>query len=54
VIKQWNRLPRYVVEFPSVEILKTQLGTVLGNLLQLTLLEEGGFGLDDLQRSLPI
>jgi len=29
----WNRLPREVVESPSVEKLKTQLDMVLGNLL---------------------
>ena len=40
VVKHWNRLPGQVVESPSVETLKTQLDMVLGNLLQLTLLEQ--------------
>ena len=38
VIKYWHRLPREVVESLSFEILKTQPGMVLNNLLQLTLL----------------
>ncbi|KFV88150.1 hypothetical protein N308_03161, partial [Struthio camelus australis] len=33
VTERWNRLPREVVESPSLEIFKTQLDTVLGNLL---------------------
>lgn len=41
VVKHWGRLPRDVVKSPSVDIFKTWLGMVLGNLLQLTLLEQG-------------
>ncbi|KAK4817033.1 hypothetical protein QYF61_026039 [Mycteria americana] len=33
VTEHWHRLPREVVESPSLEILKTQLNTVLENLL---------------------
>jgi len=33
VVKDWNRLPREVVQSPSVEILKSHLDMVLGNLL---------------------
>ncbi|KAK4830544.1 hypothetical protein QYF61_011682 [Mycteria americana] len=46
---QWERLPRDTVESPSLEISKAQLHTVLGNLLQLALLQLG-LGLDTLQR----
>lgn len=37
----WGRLPSDVVKSPSVGVLNTWLGMVLGNLLQLTLLEQG-------------
>ncbi|GAB0182060.1 hypothetical protein GRJ2_000671300 [Grus japonensis] len=33
VTEQWNRLPREVVESPSLEIFKTSLDTILCNLL---------------------
>jgi len=33
VMEPWNRLPRGVVESPSLEIFKTRLGKVLYNLL---------------------
>jgi len=33
VTEHWNRLPREVVEFPSLEIFKTRLDKVLYNLL---------------------
>ena len=33
VTKHWHRLPREVVESPSLEILKSHLDTVLGNRL---------------------
>jgi len=33
VTEHWDRLPRGVVESPSLEILKTHLDTVLCNLL---------------------
>ncbi|KFV77747.1 hypothetical protein N308_06258, partial [Struthio camelus australis] len=33
VTEHWNRLPRVVVESPSLEILKTRLDVTLGNML---------------------
>ncbi|KFV87623.1 hypothetical protein N308_00210, partial [Struthio camelus australis] len=33
VTEHWNRLPREAVESPSLEIFKSHLDTVLGNLL---------------------
>ncbi|KFV84300.1 hypothetical protein N308_09894, partial [Struthio camelus australis] len=33
VTEHWNRLPREVVESPSLEIVKTRLDTILGNML---------------------
>jgi len=33
VTKHWHRLPREVVESPSLEIFKSRLATVLGNWL---------------------
>ena len=55
VVKHWHRLPREVVNAPSLETFKVQLKGVLSNLIQLniTLLIAGGIGLDDLEMSLP-
>ncbi|KFV78404.1 hypothetical protein N308_05568, partial [Struthio camelus australis] len=33
VTEHWNRLPREVVESPSLEIFKTRLDAILGNVL---------------------
>ncbi|KFV80767.1 hypothetical protein N308_11879, partial [Struthio camelus australis] len=33
VTEYWNRLPREVVESPSLEIFKTRLDTILRNML---------------------
>ncbi|KFV79021.1 hypothetical protein N308_02531, partial [Struthio camelus australis] len=33
VTEHWNRLPREVVESPSLEIFKTRLDVILGNVL---------------------
>ncbi|PKU32451.1 hypothetical protein llap_17245 [Limosa lapponica baueri] len=52
VVEPWNRLPREVVESPSLETFKPRLDTFLSRLLWVTLLWQGA-GLDDLQRSLP-
>jgi len=52
VTEPWNRLPREVVESPSLEIFKTRLDKVLCSLLWMTLLGQG-VGLGDPQRSLP-
>lgn len=51
--KQWNRLPRGVVEPPSLEIFKTQLDVVLGNLVLADPALSRAVVLDDLQRFLP-
>jgi len=52
VTEHWNRLPREVVESPSLEIFKTRLDKVLCSLLWVTCFGRG-VGLDDPQRSLP-
>jgi len=46
VTEHWNRLPREVVESPSLEIFKTRPDKVLCSLLYVTLLRQG-VGLDD-------
>ncbi|KFV76712.1 hypothetical protein N308_04516, partial [Struthio camelus australis] len=33
VTEHWNRLPREVVESPSLKIFKTRLDAILGNML---------------------
>jgi len=43
VTEHWNRLPRGVVESPSLEIFKTCLDVVMYNLLWVTLLWQGGW-----------
>lgn len=43
VIERRNRLPREVVDSPSLEILKSCIGTVLSNVVGETLLGQGGW-----------
>ena len=43
VTEPWHRLPREVVESPSLEIFKTRLAAVLCSLLWVTLLRQGGW-----------
>jgi len=46
VVKHWNKLPREVVEAPSLETFKDRLHGALSNLIQLqiSLLTAGGVG----------
>ncbi|KAK4813029.1 hypothetical protein QYF61_005895 [Mycteria americana] len=41
VTEPWHRLPREVVESPTLDIIKSHLDTVLGNWLWVALLEQG-------------
>jgi len=43
VMEHWNRLPREVVDSPSLEIFRPRLDKVLCSLLQATLLRQGGW-----------
>lgn len=43
VVKQWNGLLREIVKSPPIDTFKTRLDMVLGNLLYLTMLEQGGW-----------
>jgi len=43
VTEHWNRLPREVMESPSLEIFKAHLHEVLCSLLQVTLLWQGSW-----------
>jgi len=46
VVKHWNRLPKEVVEAPSLETFKARLGRALSSLVQLkmSLFTAGGLG----------
>jgi len=50
VVKHWHRLPREVMEAPSLEMFKARLDGALSNLiwLKMSLLTAGVVGLDDL------
>jgi len=43
VTKQWHRLPREVVESPSLEIFRSCLNTVQDHWLWVAVLEQGGW-----------
>ena len=43
VTEHWHRLPREIMETPSVEILNSRLDMVLGNWLWVALLEQGSW-----------
>jgi len=43
VTEHWQRLPKEVVESPSLELFKTLLDMALGSLLKVALLEQGGW-----------
>ena len=50
VVTHWNKLPREIVDAPSLEALKSRLDAALGSLVQLleTLPMARGLKLDDL------
>ncbi|GAB0193654.1 hypothetical protein GRJ2_001830700 [Grus japonensis] len=50
VVRHWNRLPREVVDAPSLEVSKARLDEALGNLVhwRVSLPTAGGLELDDL------
>ena len=50
MVKHWHRLPREVVDAPSLETFKVRLNRALSNLiwLKMSLFIAGGVGLDDL------
>jgi len=48
VVKQWNRLPREVVNVSSLETFKVRLDGALSNLMYLKTSHCRGFGLGDL------
>jgi len=43
VMEHWNRLPREVVDSPSLDTFKARLDTILCSLLWVTLLRQGGW-----------
>jgi len=54
VAKHWPRLPREVVDAPSLGIFQARLDGALSTLIQVKMsLLTAGFGLDGLERSLP-
>jgi len=55
VVKHWNRLPREVVDAPSLEVFKSRLDGDLNNLVywKVCLQLAGGVGIRQSFRSLP-
>ena len=50
VVRHWHRLPREVVDAPSLEVFKARLDEALSNLIEwkVSLPMAGGLELDDL------
>jgi len=48
VMKHWNRLPREVIDAPSLETFKARLSGALSNLVKLKMSLLSWVGLDDL------